>query len=70
MTTQRYTVRVYERPYEYDVEADNPADAQDRIIAAHWSCMREEIDRVEVVPYCAHENALPGELCDDCGAEL
>ena len=70
MTAKRYCVRVHERPYEYDVEADNPSDAQDRIIAAHWSCMRDEIERVEVVPYCAHENAMAGEVCEACGAEL
>jgi len=65
--TNRYIVRVYERPYEYDIEADSPGDAQQRIIAGHWSCNLDDIERIEVVPYCDHGDTLPGEVCPACG---
>ena len=44
----KYIVKVYERPYEYTVEADSKAKAENLIINSHWAGDYSEILKVEV----------------------
>jgi len=68
-----YTVKIYDRPCEYRVEADSTDAAKAQVIEAHWGGSYEDIAEVEVARRCEQcgvDNPLSEAACDECGSPL
>ncbi len=71
-TKKQYCVHIYPQYNEYEVQADNPEQAE--IIAVkQYSCNDyDDINEVMVMRYCdcGYDNDTKNEVCDECGVKL
>ena len=73
MSKKRYCVHVYERRDYEDILAENPQDAEDKVMREFYNTMYDDVSEVVVLLTCQEchlDNEPTNVNCDECGEKL